>query len=128
MADQQLARSTASIVRPCRATAPWNEPLDAVLARMDATAGDEVFVLQGDRLVGRILRADIERLRQEGGWPGCVAAVDAMDRDVPRCTPSTTLEEARASMAAAGARQLPAVDARGWFTGVVAALDIDPAA
>ena len=91
------ARSVAKIVRSCGSRVQWNEPLDAVLAHMDVTADDEVFVLDGDRLVGRILRSDIEHLRRDGNWPGCIAAVDAMDRSFPRrFTPEATLGEAQA--------------------------------
>ena len=61
-------------------TVQWNEPLDAVLVRMDATAGDEALVMQGDHPVGRILRADIEQLQRRGNWAGCIAAADAMGR------------------------------------------------
>jgi hypothetical protein len=58
----------------------WNEPLDVVLVRMDAMAGDEALVMQGDHTVGRILRANIEQLQRRGNWAGCIAAVDAMER------------------------------------------------
>ena len=90
----QRAGSIERIERPCDSTVQWNEPLDAVLAHMDVTAKDEVFVLEGDRLVGRILRSDIEHLLQEGNWPGCVVAVDATDRDFPRRMMGTALEKA----------------------------------
>ena len=57
----QRATSIPSIARPCGSTVQWNEPLDAVLTHMDVTGKDEVFVLEGDRLVGRILRSDSGR-------------------------------------------------------------------
>jgi hypothetical protein len=90
----QRARSVARSVHPRGSTVQWNEPLDAVLAHMDVMAEDEVLVLEGDRVVGRILRSDIEHLRQEGNWPGCIAAVDAMDRNFPRRTMGGAPEEA----------------------------------
>ena len=74
------ARSIPVVKRPQGVTVQWNDPLDAVLARMDAAAGDEVIVLQGDRAVGRILRASLERLHCHGNAAQCIAAVDAMDR------------------------------------------------
>ena len=99
-----------------------------MLARMDVTADDEVFVLDGDRLVGRILRSDIEHLRREGNWPGCIAAVDAMDRRIlPRCAPGAAPKEAWAPPAVAGERQLPVLDTEGGITAVVPALDLEPA-
>jgi hypothetical protein len=52
------ATSIPSIARPRGSTVQWNEPLDAVLTHMDVTGKDEVFVLEGDRLVGRILRSE----------------------------------------------------------------------
>jgi CBS domain-containing protein len=125
---QQQARSVARIVRPSRATIQWNEPLDVALAQMDATFNDELFVLSGDRLIGNILRGDIERMRQEGNWPGCIAVMDAMDRACTRCEMDVTVTEARALMAAVGAKQLPAVDRQGRFIGVVEMLDINYAA
>ena len=125
---EQLAPSVARIVRPSRATIQWNDPLDVALAHMNATFHDELFVLAGNRLVGRILRADIERLRQEGNWPGCIAVVDAMDRAFTRCEMEMTENEARAVMAAVGAKQLPAIDGQGRFIGVVEVLDINHAA
>ena len=128
MMMQQQAPSVARIVRPSRATIQWNDPLDAALAHMNATFHDELFVLAGDRLIGRILRADIERLREEGNWPGCIAVVDAMDRAFTRCEMDMTVNEARAVMAAVGAKQLPAVDSQGRFIGVVEVLDINHAA
>jgi hypothetical protein len=94
MAMPQRAGSTAKPLHPYGSTVQWNEPLDAVLARMDVMAEDEAFVLEGDRLVGRILRSDIEHLRQEGNWAGCIAAVDTMDRNFPRRTMGAALEEA----------------------------------
>jgi hypothetical protein len=72
---------TRTTVR-CRSIAmvQWNEPLDAVLARMNVLAGDAALVLQGDRPIGRITRLDMERLQQGGNWFGCIAAMDAMSR------------------------------------------------
>jgi CBS domain-containing protein len=126
--NQQQAPSVARVVRPSRATIQWNEPLDAALAQMNATFHDELFVLSEDRLIGNILRADIERMRQEGNWPGCIAVIDAMDRACTRCEMDVTVTEARALMAAVGAKQLPAVDRQGRFIGVVEMLDINHAA
>ena len=125
---ERQAPSVARIVLPSRATIQWNDPLDVALAHMNATFHDELFVLAGNRLVGRILRADIERLRQEGNWPGCIAVVDAMDRAFTRCEMDMTENEARAVMAAGGAKQLPAIDSQGRFIGVVEVLDINHAA
>ncbi|MGD9510137.1 MAG: hypothetical protein AB7I59_15605 [Geminicoccaceae bacterium] len=76
------ARSISAARRPPGVTVQWNDSLDAVLARMDAAAGDEVIVLQGDCPVGRILRASLERLHCHGNAAQCIAAVDAMDRMV----------------------------------------------
>jgi CBS domain-containing protein len=126
--NQQQAPSVARIVRPSRATIQWNDPLDVALAHMSATFHDELFVLTGDRLIGRILRADIERLRHEGNWPGCIAVMDAMDRAFTRCETDMSVNEARALMAAVGGRQLPAVDRQGKFIGVVEVLDFNHAA
>lgn len=61
-------------------TVQWNESLDAVLARMDAAAGEEVLVLQDDQPVGRIRRADLERLHRCGNAACSIAAKDAMER------------------------------------------------
>jgi CBS domain-containing protein len=125
---QQQAPSVARIVRPSRATIQWNDPLDVALAHMNATFHDELFVLTGDCLIGRILRADIERLRHEGNWPGCIAVMDAMDRAFTPCEVDMSVNEARALMAAMGAKQLPAVDRQGRFIGIVEVLDINHAA
>ena len=57
---QQQTPSIARIVRPSRATIQWNDPLDVALAHMNAMFQEELFVLAGDRLVGRIHRADID--------------------------------------------------------------------
>jgi CBS domain-containing protein len=67
-------------------------------------------------------------MRQEGNWPGCIAVIDAMDRACTRCEMDVTVTEARALMAAVGAKQLPAVDRQGRFIGVVEMLDINHAA
>lgn len=85
MAVLEEARATALTIvgRPSSVVVQWNEPLDAVLARMDALEGDKALVMQGDRLVGHISRSDIERLRLHGNWTGCIAAVDAMEREGP---------------------------------------------
>jgi CBS domain-containing protein len=95
---------------------------------MNATFHDELFVLSQDRLIGSILRADIERMRQKGNWPGCIAVMDATDRACRRCEMDITVTEARALMVAVGAKQLPAVDRQGRFIGVVEMLDINHAA
>jgi len=95
---------------------------------MNANFSDELFVLSGDRLIGNIFRADIERVRQEGNWPGYVAVMDAMDRACTRCETDMTWTDARALMAAVGAKQLPAVDRQGRFIGVIEMLDINHAA
>jgi CBS domain-containing protein len=126
--NQQQAPSVARILRPSRATIQWNDPLDVALAHMNATFHEELFVLAGDRLIGRILRADIERLRREGNRPGCIAVVDAMDRSITRCKMNMSVNEAGALMAAVDATQLPAVDRQGRFVGVVEVLDINHAA
>ena len=125
MAEQREACSIAGVVQPCRSTVQWNEPLDVVLAHLDASSDDEVFVLEGDRLVGRIARPDIERSRREGNWLGCVSAMDAMSRDFVRCVTAMTLDEARTAMASAGVAKLPAVDTQGRFIGTVAASDAE---
>ena len=125
---QQQAPSIARIVRPSRATIQWNDPLDVALAHMNAMFQEELFVLAGDRLVGRIHRADIDRLRQEGNWLGGIAVTDAMDRAFTRCDMDMSVSEARALMAAVGMKQLPAVDSQGRFIGVVEVLDINHAA
>ena len=126
--NQQQAPSVARIVRPTRATIQWNDALDVALAHMNATFHDELFVLSGERLVGRIHRADIDRLRHEGNWPSCIAAIDAMDRAFTRCEMDMSVNEAEALMAAVGAKELPAVDRQGRFIGVVEVLDISHAA
>jgi hypothetical protein len=82
MLEQARSTSMATMGHRSCAMVQWNEPLDAVLARMNVLAGDEALVMQGDRLVGHISRSDIERLRQQGNWTGCIAAVDAMSRKV----------------------------------------------
>ena len=74
------ACTSTTMARAPAATVQWNDPLDAVLARMDATSGDDVLVLQGDRLVGRIRRADLERLHRCGNAACSIAALDAMER------------------------------------------------
>ena len=51
-----------------------------------------------------------------------------MDRAFTRCEMDMTVNEARALMAAVGAKQLPAVDSQGRFIGVVEVLDINHAA
>ena len=100
----------------------------SALAHMNAIFQEELFVLAGDRLVGRIHRADIDRLRQEGNWLGCIAVTDAMDRAFTRCDMDMSVGDARALMAAVGVKQLPAVDRQGRFIGVVEVLDINHAA
>ena len=120
MALAERARPVSPTTCPTCASVQWHESLEVVIAHMDATASDEVFVLQGDRLVGRIRRWDVEHLQEDGNWPGCIAAVDAMDRNVPCRTPDSTPTQLRALLAAAGVRQLAAIDAQGRFAGVVA--------
>jgi len=125
---QQQAPSIARIVRPSRATIQWNDPLDVALAHMNAMFQEELFVLAGDRLVGRIHRADIDRLRQQGNWLGSIAVTDAMNCAFTRCDMDMSVSDARALMAAGGVKQLPAVDRQGRFIGVVEVLDINHAA
>ena len=80
--NQQQAPSVARIVRPSRATIQWNDPLDVALAHMNATFHDELFVLTGDRLIGRhgsrihAMRDGHERERGPSvdGDRGCEAA------------------------------------------------------
>ena len=127
MTIAERVRPTSVTARPPFAPVQWNDSLDVVIAHMDALVADEVFVLQGDRLVGQILRWDVEHLLEDGNWPGCIAAVDAMDRNIPCCTPDTAPKQLQALLAAVGARQLPAVDAQGRFAGMVAGLGISPA-
>ncbi len=79
--EQGRPRDIAIIGNVRCATVQWNEPLDAVLARMDALAGDEASVMQGSHRIGRITRARIEQLRCQGNWTACIAAVDAMERE-----------------------------------------------
>ena len=90
MTVTEEARSMTMTTVGCRSIAmvQWNEPLDAVLARMNVLAGDAALVLQGDRPIGRITRLDMERLQQGGNWFGCIAAVDAMSRQAGRSGPS----------------------------------------
>lgn len=125
MTSQRETCSIAGFVRPCRSMVQWNESLEVVLAHLDAPPGDEVFVLEGDRLVGRIARSDVERLGREGNWLGCVSAADAMSRDFPRCAAGMTPDEALAAMTAAGVSRLPAVDAQGRLLGILVASDIE---
>ena len=65
---------------------------------------------------------------RKGNWLGGIAVTDAMDRAFTRCDMDMPMSEARALMAAAGVKQLPAVDRQGRFLGVVEVLDINHAA
>ncbi len=51
---------------------------------MDACASNRAVVLQGRRPIGYVTRANVERLRQNGNWIGCIAAMDAMDHEPKR--------------------------------------------
>lgn len=82
MVDPKPGRPAGAAVMGCPGgtTVQWNEPLDAVLEHLSVVGQDEALVLQGDRPVGHITRAAIERLRRQGNWIGCIAAADAMRR------------------------------------------------
>jgi hypothetical protein len=81
--DQARSVAVTSMRRPCCVAVQWNMTLDRVLARMDAVAGDETVVMQGDQPVGWLSRSTIEQLQCQGNATSCIAAVDAMERQVP---------------------------------------------
>jgi predicted transcriptional regulator len=71
-------RSSARVGKP---TLQWSDSVDLALECMDYAACDELWVLDGEQVIGSIRRRDIHELMHHGGWLASILVRDAMHRE-----------------------------------------------
>ncbi len=109
----------ADIMRRSFEVAHLHEPLDRVLDRLAAEGTDAIPVVDGDRIVGLVTRDGVEHALTAAPEGAEVAVRDIVGSGAPHCLESSSVEEARATMRAAGVYSLAVLNDNEELVGIV---------
>ncbi len=114
----------ADIMRRSFEVAHLHEPLDRVLDRLAVEGTDAIPVVDGDKVVGLVTRDAVEHALTEAPEGAEVAVRDIVGSGAPNCLESSSVEEARAAMRAAGVYCLAVLNDNEELVGLVHESDV----